>query len=308
MSDSANSVSKMVGLEVSNSAFKAVLLDSDGKILSANKVLIDKAQPINDQLISFINDLKEKFGNFEKLGVAVPGLVRRQTKRVAFSTYIPEHSEVDLLGQLVEATGLKVAIENDANAAAYGEFRFGAGRGSRDMFYATLGTGVGGAFILNEQIWHGTSGFAGEFGYLAINSDGMKLEDVASAQNIVRRTRSRYHQDSTTSLSKFEEEQISLRDIINEAVQEDDFAQMMLQRTGAYVGTAIAGVINLLNIERIVVGGEIMEAKQIVLEAITERAKELSFAPSFETVKIVEGELGENAAAIGAALLASESE
>lgn len=308
MSYSANTANKMVGLEVSNSAFKAVLLDVGGNILSANKVLIDKSQPMHNQLVGFINDLKEKFGNFEKLGVAVPGLVRRQTKRVAFSTYIPEHSEVDLLGAIVEATGLKVAIENDANAAAYGEFRLGAGRGSRDMFYATLGTGVGGAFILNEQIWHGTSGFAGEFGYLSINSDGMKLEDVASAQNVVRRTRSRYHQDSTTSLSKFEEEQISLRDIINEAVQEDDFAQMMLQRTGAYVGTAIAGVINLLNIERIVVGGEIMEAKHIVLEAIIERAKELAFAPSFETVKIVEGELGENAASIGAALLASEGE
>lgn len=308
MSDSVNTANKMVGLEVSNSAFKAVLLDVDGNILSANKVLIDKAQPMLGQLISFINDLKEKFGSFEKIGIAVPGLVQRQTKRVAFSTYIPEHSEVDLLNELAGATGLKITIENDANAAAYGEFRFGAGRESRDMFYATLGTGVGGAFIFNGQIWHGTSGFAGEFGYLSINSDGMKLEDVASAQNIVRRTRSRYHQDGTTSLSQFNEEQISLKDIVSEAVKEDDFAQMMLQRTGIYVGTAIAGVINLLNIERIVVGGEIMEAKHIVLEAIIERAKELSFAPSFETVKIVEGELGENAASVGAALLSVESE
>jgi len=308
MSDSVNTANKMVGLEVSNSAFKAVLLDVDGNILSANKVLIDKAQPMLGQLISFINELKEKFGSFEKIGIAVPGLVQRQTKRVAFSTYIPEHSEVDLLNELAGATGLKITIENDANAAAYGEFRFGAGRESRDMFYATLGTGVGGAFIFNGQIWHGTSGFAGEFGYLSINSDGMKLEDVASAQNIVRRTRSRYHQDGTTSLSQFNEEQISLKDIVSEAVKEDDFAQMMLQRTGIYVGTAIAGVINLLNIERIVVGGEIMEAKHIVLEAIIERAKELSFAPSFETVKIVEGELGENAASVGAALLSVESE
>ena len=307
MSDPANSTKKTVGLEVSNSAFKAVLLDGEGNVVSANKVLIDRSQPMLDQLKNFINNLKEKFGNFETIGVAVPGLVQRQTKRVAFSTYIPEHSEVDLLGELAKATGLKIAIENDANAAAYGEFRLGAGRGSHDMFYATLGTGVGGAFIFDEKIWHGKSGFAGEFGYLAINSDGMKLEDVASAQNIVRRTRSRFHQDSTTSLSQFEEEQISLRDIISEAEKEDDFAQMMLQRTGVYVGTAIAGVINLLNIERIVVGGEIMEAKHLVLEAIIERAKELSFAPSFETVKIVEGELGENAAAIGAALLAQET-
>lgn len=308
MSDSVNSANKMVGLEVSNSAFRAVLLETGGKVLSASKVLIDKSQPTLNQLVNFINDLKEKFGDFEKIGVAVPGLVQRQTKRVAFSTYIPEHSEVDLLGELASATGLKIAIENDANAAAYGEFRLGAGRGSRDMFYATLGTGVGGAFIFNNQIWHGTSGFAGEFGYITINSEGMKLEDVASAQNIVRRTRSRYHQDSTTSLSKFEEEEISLRDIISEAAKEDDFAQMMLQRTGVYVGMAIAGVINLLNIERVVVGGEIMEARHIVLEGIIQRAKELSFAPSFETVTIVEGELGENAAAIGAALLAHEGE
>ncbi|HQU82628.1 MAG TPA: ROK family protein [Pyrinomonadaceae bacterium] len=308
MSDPANSANKSVGLEVSNSAFKAVLLDAEGNIVSTSKVLTDRTQPLLEQLKSFINSLKEKFGNFEKIGVAVPGLVQRQTKRVAFSTYIPEHSEVDLLGELAAATGLKITIENDANAAAYGEFRLGAGRGSRNMFYATLGTGVGGAFIFDEKIWHGTSGFAGEFGYVAINSEGMKLEDVASAQNIIRRTRSRFHQDSTTSLSQFEEEQISLKDIINEAEKEDDFAKMMLQRTGVYVGTAVAGVINLLNIERVVVGGEIMEAKHLVLEAIIERAKELSFAPSFETVNIVEGELGENAAAVGAALLASENE
>lgn len=307
MSDPANSVNKIVGLEVSNSAFRAILLGTDGKVLSSSKTMVDRTKPMLEQLFGFIEALKEKFGNFEKIGIAVPGLVQRQTKRVAFSTYIPEHSEVDLLNELAASTGLKITIENDANAAAYGEFRRGAGRGSRDMFYATLGTGVGGALIFDEQIWHGTSGFAGEFGYISINSDGMKLEDVASAQNIVRRTRSRYHQDSTTSLSKFEEEEISLKDIINEAAKEDDFAQMMLQRTGIYVGTAIAGVINLLNIERIVVGGEIMEAKHLVLESIIERAKELSFAPSFETVNIVEGELGENAAAIGAALLAHES-
>lgn len=308
MIDSANSVNKSVGLEVSSASFKAVLLDAQGNIVGTSKVLTDRSQPMLEQLKSFVNSLKEKFGDFERIGIAVPGLVQRQTKRVAFSTSIPEHSEVDLLGELAAATGLKITIENDANAAAYGEFRLGAGRGSRNMFYATLGTGVGGAFIFDGKIWHGTSGFAGEFGYLAINSDGMKLEDVASAQNIVRRTRSRFHQDSTTSLSQFEEERISLKDIISEAEKEDDFAQMMLQRTGVYVGTAIAGVINLLNIERIVLGGEIMEAKNLVLEAVIERAKELSFAPSFETVQITEGELGENAAAVGAALLASENE
>jgi len=82
---------------------------------------------------------------------------------------------------------------------------------------------------------------------------------------------------------------------------------MMLKRTGAYVGSAVATVINLLNVEKIVIGGEIMEAKQVVLDAVIERAHEFSFRGSFDTTSIVEGTLGENAAAIGAALLAKTS-
>jgi glucokinase len=174
------------------------------------------------------------------------------------------------------------------------------------MFYITLGTGIGGALIFDGKIWRGASGFAGEFGQIAVNSDGMKLEDVASAANIVRRTRNRFHQDSTSSLSGFNEKEIRLADVISAAQNDDDFARLMLKRTGTYVGTAVAGVINLLNIEKIVVGGKIMQAANIVLDAIIYRAKELSFAPSFEATQIVESELGENAAAVGVALMSAE--
>jgi len=131
----------------------------------------------------------------------------------------------------------------------------------------------------------------------------MRLEEVASAANIVRRTRSRFHQDSTASLSKLSEEEINMDEIVAAADRDDDFAQMMLERTGMYVGTAVASVINLLNIEKVVVGGEIMQAKHLVLHALVERARELSFAPSFDSTSIVEGELGANAAAIGAAFI-----
>ncbi|MEP6787885.1 MAG: ROK family protein, partial [Acidobacteriota bacterium] len=201
------------------------------------------------------------------------------------------------------ATGVEVYLENDANAAAFGEYRLGAGRGSRNMFYATLGEGVGGAFIFDGEVWRGASGFAGEFGYVPINSEGTRLEEVASAANIIRRTRSRFKQDSTSSLNSLTEEAITLKEIIAAAEEEDDFAQMMLVRTGLYVGSAIASVINLLNVEKIVVGGAIMQAKRVVLDAIVERARELSFSPSFDSTSIVEGELGDNAAAAGAALM-----
>jgi predicted NBD/HSP70 family sugar kinase len=134
----------------------------------------------------------------------------------------------------------------------------------------------------------------------------MKLEEVASSANIIRRTRARFHQDSTSSLNNMSEESITLAAIIAAAESDDDFAQMMLERTGSYVGTAIASVINLLNIEKIIVGGAIMQAKNVVLNAIIERARELSFVPAFEATSIVEGELGLNAAAAGAACLSGE--
>ncbi len=297
---------KLVGVEVSKSAFKAVCVDKDGTLSDVFKVSIDDGREVFTQLSDFIGGVKNRFGGFEKLGVAVPGLIHRQTRRIAFSNHNPEHENIDFLGELEAATKLKITIENDANAAAYGEFLLGAGRGSRDMFYITLGTGIGGALIFDGKIWRGAAGFAGEFGQIAVNSDGMKLEDVASTANIVRRTRSRFHQDSTSSLNKLDEEEIRLADVISAARKEDDFARLMLKRTGTYVGTAAAGVINLLNIEKIVVGGKIMQAGNLVLDAIIYRAKELSFAPSFEATQIVKSELGENAAAVGAALLSSE--
>jgi glucokinase len=307
MSDTDTQSGKFVGIELSNSAINGVCVDKIGNLVAVHKYLVNKDVETFASLVNFINEVRERFGSFDKIGIAVPGLVNRQTKRVAFSTFIPEHEKTDFFSAMEAETGLKFWVENDANAAAYGEFLIGAGRGSRNMFYATLGTGVGGALIFDGKIWRGASGFAGEFGHIAVNSEGLKLEDVASAANIVARTRNRFHQDQTSSLSKIGEYEITLADIVKAAKKEDDFAQMMLERTGNYVGTAIAGVINLLNIEKIVIGGEIMQAEHLVLDAIISRAKEISFAPSFETTEIVEGELGENATAIGVALLSAES-
>ena len=294
---------KLVGIEVTGSMLKAVCLNADGNITGNHQSPIFRKEETAPQLIVFIRDLTEKFGSFEKVGIAIPGLINRETKRVAYSTHFPEHEKFDLLGELSGSAVQKIVIENDANAAAYGEFRLGAGRESRNMFYATLGKGVGGALIFNGQIWSGAAGFAGEFGHIAINEDGIKLEDVASAANIVRRTRSRFHQDSTSSLGSLDEDDIGIADLVREAENGDDFARLMLERTGNYVGTAIAGVINLLNIEKIVIGGLIMQAEHLVLDSIMRRARELSFPPSFGSTQILKGELKENATTIGAALL-----
>lgn len=307
MSEINQQAGKLIGVEVSTSMLKAVCLDGTGQVTDLHESLLNGESPVAAQLVDFVNNLKEKFGDFGKVGIAVPGLLNRITNRVTFSANIPEQAEIDFAGEIKTNTGIDVVLENDANAAAYGEYVLGAGRGSRDMFYVTLGAGVGGALIIDGKIWHGASGFAGEFGYITINSEGTRLEEVASAGNIVRRIRNRVHQDNTSSLRKIDEAAITIADIVEAANNGDDFSQMMLERTGNYVGTGVATVINLLNIEKIVIGGEIMGAENLVLDAVAHRAQELSFEPCFQATQILKGDLGGLASAVGVALLSTET-
>jgi len=309
ISETNQQAEKLVGVEVSAAKLKAVCLDGTGNVADFYKVPLNPEIEISGQLIDFIGELKPRYGDFAKIGIAVPGLFDRASNRVRFSTHIPEQPEIDFADEIKAKTGVDAIIENDANAAAFGEYTLGAGRGSRDMFYVTLGAGVGSAIIFDGKIWRGASGFAGEFGFIPVNSDGLKIEEVASTRNIIRRIKNRFHQDSTSSLVKIvmvDEDAITISDVVRAANNGDDFAQMMLERTGSYVGMGVANIINLLNVERIVIGGEVLEAENLVLEAITQRAKEFSFAPCFEATRILKGELDGMAAAVGVALLSAE--
>ncbi|KXK07385.1 MAG: glucokinase [Acidobacteria bacterium OLB17] len=234
----------------------------------------------------------------------MPALVGPGRRVVEYSTHIAELSGLDLAAALRAKSDAAFSIFNDANAAAWAEYKTGAGVGAGDIFYATLGTGVGGAFILKGEIWMGHGGYAGEFGYVPVREGGDRLEDIASSANIIRRTRSRVNQDSTSSLADVPEGELTISMIVEAAKAGDDFSQLMLDRTGNYVGIAVASVINLLNIERVIIGGAIMEAGELILEPIIESARKRSFLPAFETTQILQGELGANAAAIGAAMLA----
>ena len=299
-----SSESKTLGVEVSANFLRAVAVSADGSISEAVvEPRFDGSDPL-DRIIAFARTALEKLGPVDAIGIAIPGLINRENGGVAYSVNIPETSSLNIAEAVGEVARVPVILENDANAAAVAEFTLGAGKGSPSMFYATIGDGVGGAFVLDGKLWEGAGGYAGEFGYIAIDTEGTRLEEVASTANIVRRTRSRFNRDSTSSLGKLPEERIGIAEIVTAADEGDEFARLMLERTGTYVGTAIANVINLLNLETIVVGGDITGAKDVVIEAITNRAKELSFARAFEQTKILVGTIGENAAAIGAALIA----
>ena len=305
-----------IGINVSRTKIRTALVDEQGRVIQRLEAQIS-APNIVPQIATIAGDLRPALGEVIALGVAIPGLVNRQTDRVFDPRGLPAPMVENLHEELTKATGLRVEIENDANAAAYGEFQAGAGRGSRNLFYITIGDGIGGALILDGKLWTGASGFAGEVGHMTIDTEGLPcvcgntgcLETVASGPSIVRRAKERLYRDSTSSLSRLGlNKNFTADDVAHEAREGDDFAAMMIERTGRYIGTGVAGVINLLNTERIVLGGGVMDAGPLILNPIVQEVKRRAFQPCFEATQIVIAELGADAAPIGAALLARDAE
>ncbi|HEX8560979.1 MAG TPA: ROK family protein [Pyrinomonadaceae bacterium] len=302
-----------IGVELCAGSARAALVTADGRVAAAREGAL-AGLDLGAQVARLVAELRDAApGRVAAVGVGVPGLVNPQTGRVVISSDLPSVVREDLRETLSEAAGLPVVLDNDANAGAFGEFAVGAGRGSRHMFYVTIGTGIGGALVLEGRLWRGASGFAGEFGHITIDPEGIEcacgnvgcLETVASAPNIVRRTHERLMRDSTSSLSRLGlNKNFTAADIAHEARGGDDFAALMMARTGRYIGTGLAAVINLLNTERVVLGGGVMGAGELILEPIIQEARRRSFQPNFESTQILAATLGSDAVPIGAALLA----
>jgi glucokinase len=300
MTITAESERSFIGIDLSGSKLCAATVNNEGLIGERREAPLERENLV-DQLAQVVGELRGGANQIGSVGIAIPGLA---TLRESL------HADV------MSATGLRVELENDANAAAYGEYKIGAGRGSRDLFYITIGQGIGGAIILDGKLWTGASGLAGEVGHITIDTEGDEcqcgntgcLETVASAPNIVRRANQRLNRDATSSLSKLAmNKDFTADDMAREAKEGDDFSLMMIERTGKYIGTGVASVINLLNIERIVLGGGVMQAGDLILKPIIQEAKRRAFQPCFEATQIVLAALGPDAAIIGAAMLARDA-
>ncbi|HYW69712.1 MAG TPA: ROK family protein [Pyrinomonadaceae bacterium] len=309
-----NSQQNFAGIEVALKSLRGVLLSADGRVLDTRE---SSYEP--DDLIKTIVAITEHFkqsADIASVGLAIPGLVNRETDRVLVSTGLPFTARDHIHSDLTAATGLPFEFENDANAAAYGEYKAGAGRGARDIFYIGIGDAIGGAIILDGKLWTGTSGCAGEIGHITIDTEGAEcvcgnwgcLETIASGPNIVRRARERLNRDNTSSLSRLAmQDSFTAADLALEANNGDDFSVMMLERTGRSIGIAVASMINLLSMERIILGGAVMEAGDLLLKPITNEARKRSFQECFDATTIVAGELGADGVAMGAAMLARDA-
>lgn len=309
-----NTGTNFAGIEVAPTAMRGVVISPAGEVV-ARRAATYQPENMIGEIANLVTGLREA-GPIKSVGLAIPGLVNRETDRVLISTGLPSAARDDIHSELMKATGLRFELENDANAAAYGEYKAGAGRDARNIFYIGIGEAIGGAIILDGKLWLGASGCAGEIGHITINTEGAEcecgntgcLETVASGPNIVRRARERLGRDSTSSLSSLAmEESFTAGDLAHEANNGDDFSIMMIERTGKFIGAAVATIINLLSIERIILGGGVMEAGDLILKPIIEEARKRSFQTCFEATTIVAAELGADGVAIGAALLARDS-
>ena len=310
-----NSQPNFAGIEVALRTLRGVLVSADGRTLDRREAAYEP-----DELIKAVTDLTgtlQKAGKIESVGLAIPGLVNRETDRVLVSTGLPFTAREHIHSDLIEATGLPFELENDANAAAYGEYKAGAGRNARDIFYIGIGDAIGGAIILDGKLWTGALGCAGEIGHITIDTEGAEcvcgntgcLETMASGPNIVRRARERLNRDNTSSLSRLAmQDSFTAADLALEANNGDDFSVMMLERTGRSIGIAVASMINLLSIERIILGGDVMEAGDLLLQPIINEARKRSFQQCFDATQIVAAELGAEGVDIGAALLARDAQ
>lgn len=232
-------------------------------------------------------------------GFGFPGIFSTQEQKVIQSPNYPGIEDFDLLPELARIVDVPLVVDNDANMAAYGEYRFGAGKGAHSMVLLTIGTGVGTGIVLEGKLWQGACGFGGELGHACVNPLGENckcgsrgcLETEVSAPKIVND-----YLHLATQKPGLTAEQVYSRARDNEPAAQQAFAL-----AGRALGIGISIAINFLNPEKIVLGGGVMKAGDLLLRPAQEEARRRSYQASFDCCEIVAAELGNQAGFMGAA-------
>jgi glucokinase len=308
----------LLGVDLGSNHIRIGVVDPAGQLLNFRREPFtseydDPAQglALANHLITLIQQSLQEHPSVSAVGLAFPGLIQQPSQRIVKLSHAVGLMSLDLHAELQRALNLPVHFENNANAAAFAEMQAGVARGLRDWLYLHIGANVSAGLILGGQLQRGKSGWAGALGEMAIdperNGEYVQLESMVSAENIVRRTRRRLQRDSTSSLSRLGAMGgFTYDDIIAAADTGDDLAKLMLQRTGRFIGTVIAEVINLLNLEMVAIGGA-PAGRRFLVQAIAEEASQRASSLIFSDCQIVAAELGAEAGVIGTALLAGQS-
>jgi glucokinase len=304
-----------IGVDVGGTKIAAGVVTPQGEILK--EVRYPTPTSSGRLVASIARAVAEVRDGFEVGGVclAVPGLILAQENRVVFSPNLHAVEGVPLKKELEPRIGLPLTIENDGNAAAWGEFRFGAGREVDHLVFVTLGTGIGGGVITHGILMRGAQGSGGELGHVTVHATGPRcacgnhgcLEALASGTAIGRRGREVASERPASALGRLAVERKVLGEDVTELAQKGDEAALsVLEETGTWLGIGLAGFVNVFNPEVVAIGGGVAKAGELILEAARREVHLRARPPSRDLAEIKVASLGPESGVLGAAALARD--
>jgi glucokinase len=306
-----------IGLDVGGTKIAAVRIRSDGEV-AVRETLPTPADDMEETLRSMIAAAQAvRTSAVAVIGVGAAGLVERGTGILTFAPNLAWR-DVPISERVGRDLGLPTITDNDANAAAWGEYRFGAGRGYEDILLVTVGTGIGGGIVAGGRVFRGSHGFAAEIGHIIVEPGGPVCgcgnhgcwEQVASGHAIARAGREAVvdHPNSgIATLAGGDPTNVTGRLVTQAAQGGDPVARGILAVVGTRLGEGIAGLVNVLDPAIVVVGGGAIAAGELMLATARTAFTDAVEAPEHRPeVPIVAAELGNDAGAIGAAALALE--
>jgi glucokinase len=290
---------RVIGVDLGGTKIAAGIIDREGNV-HARSV---RPTPTESEhaLVATLGDAIEELLDAETgaVGLGVPSTVDQQTGRAVASVNIPL-KDVPLRELMTQRFGIPCGIDNDANAAAIGEWQVGAGKGTSDMVMLTLGTGVGGGLILNGRPYRGSFGAAAELGHMVIEHDGRPCQGNCTGRGHI--------EAYATGVAAGKDWGTDSRDLIAKAHEGDAKALELLESIGHRLGSAIGTLVNIFDPEVVVIGGGFGEAAdEFLLGPAREVMLREALLPARDRVRLVSAALGPEAGLVGAGFVAFEA-
>lgn len=314
----ATSLRPAIGIDFGGTSIKLGLVSPSGKVLTRSSFQTGRhaaRHQILDSLTMAVRALAEKT-RVCGVGIGAPGPIDVDRGLVYFFPNVPGFKNFPIRKILESRFKLPVAVDNDANAMALGEYRFGGGRGSRLFLALTLGTGIGGGMVIGGKLFHGPAFSAAEFGHVVIDPNGPFCacgnrgcaEAFVGNGYFLAETRRRLKKEKSV-LKRWLAEGKELTPILVEraAKRGDRLAKSLWADAGDRLGTLLAGFLNVLNPDRIAIGGGLANAGALILGPMHASLRKKAFPIAFRSVKVKPAVLGTDAGLIGAACLAFDA-
>jgi glucokinase len=314
----------VVGVDLGGSHVAAGVVNRAGTILGRSDQFIDRDKAaemlLSEDIAKAIRDAI-KWANLEPkdivgVGMGLPGNIDRATGICRFSPNFHWHN-VPVSGPLSRALGLPVYLLNDVRSHTLGELHFGAGRGVRSFAMLALGTGIGGGLVLNGKLHEGAHSGGGEVGHITVEPGGYQcqcgnhgcIEALASAPNIARLAREEIAAGRAQGIKALagSAEAVTAQTLSEAALKGDAEALALWERIGHWLGIAVASIITTVDPERVLIGGGVARAGELLLRPVREEVVRRCRMIDVSQIPIQQAALGENAGMLGAAALALES-